>query len=235
MTVLAEAKKLGREYRHLTGKPLGVTGEVAEFEAARLLGLELSPPRQAGFDATESSGGLTRKLQIKGRCLLSNSKRGQRIGSIRVDKEFDAVLLVILNDDLDATAIYEAERGDVIQLLTHPGSKARNERGALSIDAFKKVARKRWPEQSGEAHSEIDRSFAHLANTTAPGYVNRNSQQVVRRTDLRGTDHGQYVYVLKCQKCGLSYGANGSDIFQRRCPYCQNGAQGLPYSDEVGD
>lgn len=45
MQTLAEAKRLARRYRTLTGKPLGVTGEVAEFEAARLLGLELVPPR----------------------------------------------------------------------------------------------------------------------------------------------------------------------------------------------
>jgi hypothetical protein len=30
MNLLAETKKLAREYYSLTGKPLGVTGEVAE-------------------------------------------------------------------------------------------------------------------------------------------------------------------------------------------------------------
>jgi hypothetical protein len=65
------------------------------------------------------------------------------------------------------------------------------------------------------------------AGTTEPGFVNRNSQRVLRRTNLRGTDHEQYVYALKCLKCGSCYGANGSDIFQRRCPACQKGAKGL--------
>ena len=63
--------------------------------------------------------------------------------------------------------------------------------------------------------------------TTEPGYRNRNGQVVVRRTDLAGTDHSQYVYVLRCEACGYEYGANGSDIFQRRCPNCQGGAPGL--------
>ena len=63
--------------------------------------------------------------------------------------------------------------------------------------------------------------------TTEPGYRNRNGQVVVRRTDLAGTDHNQYVYVLRCEACGYEYGANGSDIFQRRCPNCQGGAPGL--------
>jgi hypothetical protein len=47
MAILADAKRLAQEYRALTGKPLGITGEVAEFEAARILGVELTPARQA--------------------------------------------------------------------------------------------------------------------------------------------------------------------------------------------
>ena len=43
LEILRDAKALAREYYQLTGKPLGVTGEVAEYEAARLLGVELGP------------------------------------------------------------------------------------------------------------------------------------------------------------------------------------------------
>jgi hypothetical protein len=53
MELLRSAKALAQEYRAVTGKPLGITGEVAEYEAARLLGLELTVARQAGFDAIE--------------------------------------------------------------------------------------------------------------------------------------------------------------------------------------
>lgn len=44
--VLADAKALAKKYRKLTGKPLGITGEVAEFSAAQILGLELAGARQ---------------------------------------------------------------------------------------------------------------------------------------------------------------------------------------------
>ena len=37
--VLAHAKQAAVDYYRLTGKPLGITGEVGEYEAARLLGL----------------------------------------------------------------------------------------------------------------------------------------------------------------------------------------------------
>jgi hypothetical protein len=72
-------------------------------------------------------------------------------------------------------------------------------------------------------------SRAGTTVTTRPGYTNRNEQTVVRKTDLAGTDHLQYVYVLRCGHCGHEYGANGSDIHERRCPDCQQGAPGLDY------
>ena len=43
------------------------------------------------------------------------------------------------------------------------------------------------------------------------------------------TDHLQYAYRMECLKCGYVYGANGSDISARRCPKCDEGAEGIPY------
>lgn len=97
MELLATAKRLAREYYAVTGKPLGITGEVAEYEAARILGLGLTPARQSGYDATEQGDRGPRRLQIKGRCLQENHKPGQRLGSIQRSKEWDAVLLVLLD------------------------------------------------------------------------------------------------------------------------------------------
>jgi hypothetical protein len=144
METLRKAKKLAQEYRTLTGKPLGITGEVAEYEAARLLGVQLTPARQAGYDAVERKGGKTRRLQIKGRCLLPGCKPGQRLGSIDVKKDWDAVLLVLLDGNFEALAIYEAQRQPVLKALSAPGSKARNERGALAVTKFKSIATLRW-------------------------------------------------------------------------------------------
>ena len=65
--------------------------------------------------------------------------------------------------------------------------------------------------------------------STQVGYVNRNGQVVIRSTDNPGTDHSQYVYVLRCQACGHEYGANGLDIWLRRCPGHDRGAPGLAF------
>ena len=65
--------------------------------------------------------------------------------------------------------------------------------------------------------------------TTEPGYVNKNGQTVLRRTSITGNDHNQFVYVLRCSACRHEYGANGSDVWQRKCPECGDGAPGLGY------
>jgi len=144
MRILSEAKRLAQQYRRATGKPLGITGEVAEYEAARILGLRLTVARQAGYDAIEERNGREHRLQIKGRCQLPNCKPGQRMGAIDVTKEFDGVLLVLLDESFEATAIYEADREAVLAALAAPGSKSRNERGALPVAKFKAIGRLRW-------------------------------------------------------------------------------------------
>lgn len=64
--------------------------------------------------------------------------------------------------------------------------------------------------------------------TTENGYENRNRQVVMRDTGMPGTDHNQRIYHLRCLNCGHEYGANGADIFERKCPDCGGGKPGLP-------
>lgn len=143
--LLHNAKELARQYRALTGKPLGITGEVAEFAASQILGLTLTPAREAGYDAVKLVDGQRVRVQIKGRCLEQGSKRGQRIGGIKIEQPWDTVLLVLLDAQLEPIAMHEAGRDAVVTALTAPGSRARNERGALSIEKFRSISTKVWP------------------------------------------------------------------------------------------
>jgi len=67
------------------------------------------------------------------------------------------------------------------------------------------------------------------SETTQIGYVNPNGQECLGTAGEAGNDHVQYAYKVLCQKCGHIYGANGSDLFQRKCPHCQNGKAGIPF------
>ena len=142
--LLKQAKRLATRYQQLTGKPLGITGEIAECEAAAILGLDLHAARTAGYDATEIREGGAVQIQIKGRVVANLKKVVGRVGSIDLRQPFDVVQLVLLDADLNAFAIYEAERPAIEELLTRPGSKARNERGSVGIPQFKAISRLRW-------------------------------------------------------------------------------------------
>ena len=146
--ILATVKPLAAEYYQLTGKPLGVTGEVAEFVAAERLGLDLADARTAGYDAIRNGPSGPVYIQIKGRAYGDGAKPGQRLGRIKTTARCDIVLLVLLdNATLDPREMWEAPFSEVLVRLAEPGSKARNERGALSVRDFKKLpsARLIWP------------------------------------------------------------------------------------------
>ena len=55
------------------------------------------------------------------------------------------MLLVLLDEHYDPTAIYEADRPAVTAALTKPGSKARNERGSLAVSQPKSIGSRIWP------------------------------------------------------------------------------------------
>ena len=60
---------------------------------------------------------------------------------------------------------------------------------------------------------------------TEKGYINRRNQMNTGKTELDGTDHMQKLYMMRCLEpgCGYEYFANGTDIFQKKCPKCQGG------------
>ena len=143
--VVEQVKRLAARYYRLTGKPLGVTGEIGEVEVARLLGLKLAKARTPGYDAKGSDG--RRRYQIKSRSLneAARKKLGGRVGSIKLDKEWDAALLAIMDEDFDVLEIWEADRAKVKAALEKGDSKAKRVRGQLSLREFKRIGRLRYP------------------------------------------------------------------------------------------
>jgi hypothetical protein len=146
--ILAAVKPLAAEFYRLSGKPLGVTGEIAEYVAAEKLGLELAPPRTEGYDAIRHTPDGPIRIQIKGRAFGADAKPGQRLSRIKTGAPCDLVLLVLLdNATLEAREMWEAPYPVVVGLLERPGSRSR-ERGALGVSEFKRVARRVWSQQA---------------------------------------------------------------------------------------
>jgi hypothetical protein len=141
-SLMQRTKSLACEYHRLTGRPLGVTAEVAECEATEKLWLTLSTARTPFFDAHKGRV----RFQIKGRAVSPSNKYRGRVPSIKCDGKFEAVLLVLLDQKTFQTIeIWRAGRSKVAKRLAKPGSKARNERRSMGITQFKSIARKVWP------------------------------------------------------------------------------------------
>ncbi|WP_171177526.1 hypothetical protein [Ruegeria sp. HKCCD8929] len=141
--ILEDVKTLAIEYYNVTEKPLGVTGEIAEFEAARLLDLHLTEAHSEGYDAVRVTGGKRQTVQIKGR------RKGKRrswgmVPSINTDKAFYTVVLVLLTEGFAVHEIWEAPRRAVVDTLDKPGSTARNERRAMPMSKFKSIGHRVW-------------------------------------------------------------------------------------------
>ncbi len=142
--ILADVRALAVEYYQLTGKPLGVTGEIGEFEAAEKMRLELGKARADGYDAIRLDG-TYRLIQIKSRWRPDGLRPHDRVSTIDISKEFDRVMLVLMRGDYEVYEIWEAGRQDVIDRLTAPGSIARNERGQMGVSQFRSIADRVWP------------------------------------------------------------------------------------------
>lgn len=141
--ILERARKAAIDYYKITGKPLGITGEIGEYLGAKELGLKLAQAREPGFDAKDKKGN---RIQIKARSIPKSKKMtGQRVGGIRLDSPWDKVLLVLMDEHFEAVSMHIANRPEIEKALKKPGSKARNLRGALAVTQFKKIAKQVCP------------------------------------------------------------------------------------------
>lgn len=147
--LISEARRIAADYRRATGKSLGgVSGEIAENDAARLLDLELTNDPSLGYDAIGKGSREGKKIQIKGRAIFDESKSGQRIGQLKVAQEWDSVVLVIMNEDFEPVEIYEATREELSESIEDKPNK--NKRGAMTLARFKHLAKLVWPAEEAE-------------------------------------------------------------------------------------
>jgi len=144
--LISQARQLAAEYRRTMGKPLpGISNEIAEYDAIHLLALE-PEPGQVTWDATDPATG--RRVQIKSRTIFDETKSGQRVGQLKVNQEWDSVVLVLMDEEYQPYEIYEADRDDIEEYIDQ-SSASRAKRGAMSVARFKIIGRLRWDSVNG--------------------------------------------------------------------------------------
>ncbi len=77
--------------------------------------------------------------------------------------------------------------------------------------------------------SDVSKLKSGGTKTTRIGYINRNRQKCTGHRGVAGNGPRQLAYRMMCLDCSHVYGANGADVFQRRCPKskCQGGRDGI--------
>ncbi|MCB1788249.1 MAG: hypothetical protein H6953_10400 [Chromatiaceae bacterium] len=151
--LIAQARQLAAEYRRTMGKPLpGISNEIAEHDAIRLLGLE-PEAAEAAWDAVDPETG--RRVQIKSRTIFDENKGGERIGQLKMNQDWDSVVLVLMDEDYEPYEIYEALREDLAEFVD-ASSSGRAKRGAMSVARFKIIGELVWDRVNGRSDGVWD-------------------------------------------------------------------------------
>ncbi len=141
--LMHEARKLAATYRRATGQTLGISNEIATHDVIRLMKLVPAEPGAGGYDAIGTGAREGKYIQIKGRTIFNEKKSGQRVGQIKLEQDWDSVMLILMNEDYEAQAIFEADREAIVAASTE-GSEKRAKRGAMSVAKFKAISIRVW-------------------------------------------------------------------------------------------
>lgn len=243
--IIEQARKIATAYMDLTGKPLGITGEVAEFEAARLLNLQLVDARQPGYDAINGQD----RIQIKGRAVANPKKcASQRVGSINLKKEWDRVVLVLMDQSFKTFEIWDAPRADIEAALTKPETNgarcqfrnsgiSRSRSGEFEMQClFQRIV----PNEYSWSHpspGRLSKSKGHYQQTTGFGHEDWNFNTELT---IKGRIFGYMYYTPRSVKPAYNIAfavyENGSGWhlagFYKNAKY---EAEGSPLSNHVID
>lgn len=143
--LMDETRRIASEYRASTGSTLPVSSELAKFDAIHLLGLRASDGTERAVDAWMPTPNGELKVQVKARVLFRDDKSGYRVGQLNMDADWDVLLLVLMNEKYETTAIHRVDRTRLLNEMKNNKSSGKNSRGALSVKKFIAIAQLCWP------------------------------------------------------------------------------------------
>lgn len=219
-------------------------GDYAEYLVAAAFKGTLATNSEKSYDVISAHG---ERLQVKARVVSVPPKAGQLQLSPFRSFDFDSAVIVLLSDrdysvwkaariaaeTVQAAGTYNSHvNGTIVfarpELMGHPDAEDVTE--AIRAVQTELVAHAVPADAAVDRSPSVERTLFPPGMTVEIGYTNPNRQTVIEATGRAGSDHYQSVYVLRCGHCGSEYGSNGSDNHRRRCPTCQGGQPGLPYS-----
>ena len=135
--LMSETRHLAAEYHKLTGFALPVSNELARHDAMNILQLDQPSDPESGVDLIGTGPLAGKKIQVKARVIFTGAKSRPKVGQLNFDGKWDVVILVLLDDNYNAAAMYLADRSNLHELNAKAGK-------ALSIGRFKAAAKLIW-------------------------------------------------------------------------------------------
>jgi hypothetical protein len=121
-------------YNKRFNKNLGITAEIGEYKAAKLLSLiRVDGNINPGFDAWDNK----KKVQIKTRIY---NRKTERTGNFS-KHDYDYALLVLLSDKYEVIEIYKATNKKITEAIETQGYK----RPSLPISKFIEIGQRIYP------------------------------------------------------------------------------------------
>lgn len=134
--LMEQTRTLAAEYRASTGKALPVGGEIAMYDASRLLSL-LEPTTQvAGIDLVSQDQ--NQRFQVKSRAMFAGAKSAPRLGSINPNGDWTHILLVLMNESYQTTHLYTLDRETALSEAKLGG------KNAMTVAKFKVIGECIW-------------------------------------------------------------------------------------------
>lgn len=154
--LMSETRRLAAEYRRSTGTTLPVSIELAKYDAIRLLNLTPAADSETHFDAIGQTAPLKQlKLAIKGRVIFDQSKKNHRVEQLNTERNWDGMLLTLLDSDYHPTEIFYASKQTVHDALGANDSSTLSKRGSLSVAKFKAIGQCLWEQSLGLTNTQI--------------------------------------------------------------------------------
>src|SRR3989338_8392976 len=127
--------KIALEYETLTGRKLGITGEIAEIIVCHKLGLKLlANSLSPGHDAVDERGN---KFQIKSKRIIKNKGRIGRFS----DHKFDYLITVLFDKNYKIIGLYQADYKKIIPIINRHARRNPTIHEIISVSSKLKTAR----------------------------------------------------------------------------------------------
>ena len=121
--------KVALQYEKITGRKMGITGEVGEIRTCKELSLKLAPPFTKGYDAIGTDDS---RYQIKTRRKSEEKKRRGKVPAFK-NEDFDIAVLTILDENYEIGSICKLEKRELQPFFP------KNKKKRISIRKFQRI------------------------------------------------------------------------------------------------